>query len=109
MKGNYFKANGEESFSENYMQMKYINDNKDRIIQMYERQLNLLRRYSSTVDYKVSGYPGTFDEFCRLQAKEEIIRRFEGKTEGRRMTGIIIKVIDEYNKEKDSVNMDRAL
>lgn len=100
MRNNHFKSNEEESYSENYLQMRYISENKDKIIEMYEKQLDLLRRYSSTVDYRASGYPGNFDEFCKLKAKEEMINRFEGKIAGRHIPGIIITVIDNYNEEK---------
>ena len=79
------------------------------IITEYINRVQSNMIYKSNLEYKTSQYPGTFEDYCKMIAKEELISKYRNYRYGGFMHKVILDTIREYEQKLKTIirNNDR--
>lgn len=72
----------------------------EAIIQKYSQAYNEILKYGSQESYRVSHYPGTYEEYAKSAALDEVMSLYAKTRYGGYMHVIIMRVLEKHFKEE---------
>lgn len=69
------------------------------ILKEYTMKLQNSLTFGLITEYRSSGYPGSYEEYCKVAAKEELINQYRNYRYGGFMHVVIIDIINEYEEQ----------